>query len=127
MTVLLDTHAFIWFYNSPERLTGLAYRILDANGTKIFVSIATPWEMSVKKSIGKLQTSHSIPYIMEIHRDIVFFLSIEAHHLAIVENLPLHHRDPFDRLIIAQALAEKIPVISSDTAFDAYGVERIWD
>jgi PIN domain nuclease of toxin-antitoxin system len=127
MRVLLDTNAFLWLSDSPEHIPQATLQILDDTHNELLVSIATPWEIAIKKSIGKLKTRHTAQQFMVAYEDIIEFLPIQAHHLAIVETLPLHHRDPFDRIIIAQAITENIPVISSDAAFDDYYVERIWN
>ncbi len=127
MRVLLDTNVFIWLSDSPELLPQSVRQIADDDHNELLVSIASPWEIAIKKSIGKLKTRHTVQQFMAAYEDIIEFLPIQAHHLAIVETLPLHHRDPFDRIIIAQAIAENIPVISSDAAFDDYSVRRIWE
>jgi PIN domain nuclease of toxin-antitoxin system len=126
MNVFLDTHTFLWFIDSPEHLPRRVRILLDDEHTGLVVSIATPWEIAIKRSIGKLTTRHSASEQMLEYEDIVRFLPINAAHLERFEVLPYHHRDPFDRIIIAQALAENLPVVSSDAAFDAYGVERVW-
>ena len=127
MRVLLDTQAFIWLTDSPEVLPHNVVQIITDVRTNLLVSIATPWEMAIKKSIGKLATRHSVQEFMALYDDVITFLPITAKYLATVETLPLHHRDPFDRIIIAQALTERIPIISSDAAFDGYGVQRMWE
>jgi PIN domain nuclease of toxin-antitoxin system len=127
MRVLLDTNAFIWLSDSPEQLPQAIRQILEDARSQLLVSIATPWEIAIKKSIGKLKTRHTAQQFITTYEDIIEFLPIQADHLAIIETLPLHHRDPFDRIIIAQAITENIPVVSSDEAFDDYSVERIWD
>ena len=124
---LIDTQAFIWMMNSPEHLTKTALQHISQYTAYRYVSIASPWEMAIKVSIGKLQLAHSIQEIILDYASILEFLPIQAHHLAVLEKLPLHHRDPFDRIIIAQALAEHLPIVSSDAAFDVYGIERIWE
>ncbi|MCU0427794.1 MAG: type II toxin-antitoxin system VapC family toxin [Candidatus Kapabacteria bacterium] len=125
--LLLDTQSFIWMMNAPEKLHDNALRAIMVDDGHLCVSIASPWEMAIKVSIGKLQLEKSVMKIVQQYEEIVQFLPIEAHHLAAVETLPLYHRDPFDRIIIAQAITENIPVVSSDAAFDGYGVKRIWD
>ena len=114
MKVLLDTHTFLWFIDTPERLSPLAQTLLENEQTTLIASIATPWEIAIKRSIGKLTTRHSAAEQMAAYQDIIFFLGISAKHLALLETLPYRHRDPFDRIIIAQALAENLPVVSAD-------------
>jgi PIN domain nuclease of toxin-antitoxin system len=124
--ILLDTHTFLWLADTPERLPERVRTLVAKPDTERIVSIASLWEIAIKKSLGKLSTRHTVPEFMQTYQDVMVFLPIQAPHLAIIESLPLHHRDPFDRLIIAQAMAENIPVVSIDTAFDAYRVERVW-
>lgn len=125
--ILIDTQAFIWMMNASNRLSVAALHSITLPNVQLCVSIATPWEMAIKVSIGKLRLGKPIQEIVEKYGTLLHFLPIQAHHLAIVETLPLHHRDPFDRIIIAQAIAENIPVVSSDAAFDDYSVQRIWE
>jgi PIN domain nuclease of toxin-antitoxin system len=83
--------------------------------------------MTIKTSLGKLELGYSIREILQRHRHVVSLRHIHIEDLETLQKLPLHHRDPFDRIIIAQALTEGAPIISSDAAFDAYGVRRIWE
>ncbi len=131
MTFLLDTHAFLWFVNNHRSLSTEARNTIEDRQSLIFLSIASVWEMAIKSSLGKLAVpmphQSFVEREMSINEIAIFPASIE--HAEIVANLPFPssgHRDPFDRLLIAQALAENIPVISGDAAFDQYPVERIW-
>ena len=124
-TILLDTNAFIRLVQSPDLLTKSAQTLIEQS--KLLVSIASPWEMTIKSSLGKLQLRYTVKEVLDRHRHVVSLLQISVGHLEVLQTLPHHHRDPFDRIIIAQALAENLPVVSSDAAFDAYGVERLWD
>jgi PIN domain nuclease of toxin-antitoxin system len=128
MRVLLDTHAFLWFVLGEAQLsrTALAY-ILDPDNTKL-VSPASYWETAIKIRLGKY-TLHE-PYEAFMQRGIFGngfrILPIEPQHTAELTTLPLHHRDPFDRLLIAQAMVEHMPIISDDPMFDAYPITRLW-
>src|SRR5260370_26442194 len=128
MTHLLDTHASLWFITANPRLGKTAERALREPNTLTVVSIATPWEIAIKVALGKLILGE--PFGVYIKREITNnhfpILAITLDHLAIVSVLPQHHRDPFDRLLVAQAIAEGSPILSADPAFDTYGVTRLW-
>jgi PIN domain nuclease of toxin-antitoxin system len=129
VTHLLDTHTLIWSQDDPSRLGATANSVLRDPGNILGVSVVTVWEIGIKVAIGKLQLSKS--YRLWIDTAIADFgLVIQPIALEHVERqigLPFHHRDPFDRLLAAQSLAEGVPLVSADTIFDAYGVTRIWD
>jgi PIN domain nuclease of toxin-antitoxin system len=128
MRVLLDTHAFLWAISDPGLLSSAALTAIRNGGNDVLVSIVTPWEIAIKVSIGKLTLSEKFDVLLprEIAANNFRLLGVELAHTAAVIALPYHHRDPFDRLLIAQALVEAIPIISADGLFDAYGVSRIW-
>ncbi len=128
MNLLLDTQVLLWFLLDDPRLSEKArVNIVDANSV-IFVSPASLWEIAIKISIGKYALPE--PFVMFWERQLLTndftLLPISVSQTAHVVNLPFHHRDPFDRLIIAQSLVKEIPVVSSDAMFDCYGVNRIW-
>ncbi|MGH7138612.1 MAG: type II toxin-antitoxin system VapC family toxin [Pirellulales bacterium] len=128
MNLLLDTHAFLWFWWDDPSLSATAKAaICDAANRKL-VSPASSWEIAIKVSLKKLDLG--APYRGYIHMHMVRnhfeLLQITDEHLAGVVDLPFHHRDPFDRMLIAQALYEAIPMVSADAQLDAYGVARIW-
>jgi PIN domain nuclease of toxin-antitoxin system len=128
MNILLDTHAFLWFVWDDAHLSQTAKdTITDPNNRKL-VSVASVWEISIKVSLQKLDLG--MPYLpfMQSQLAINLFeiLSLTLEQGAEVSRLPFHHRDPFDRLMIAQSLCEQIPIVSADPAFDAYSIERIW-
>jgi PIN domain nuclease of toxin-antitoxin system len=128
MKLLLDTHAFLWFVLGDAQLSSTAKSsILDAANMKL-VSPASYWEIAIKISLKKY-TLHE-PYEAFMQRGIFGngfeILPIEPKHTAVLTTLPFHHRDPFDRLMIAQAMVEQMPIVSGDPAFDAYSVYRLW-
>jgi PIN domain nuclease of toxin-antitoxin system len=129
MNLLLDTQALLWFILSDPRLSRKARdSIVDTEGI-IFVSPASLWEIAIKISLGKYKLPGNFQQFWDNQLDINDFtlLPVSVAHASRVADLSYHHRDPFDRLIIAQSLVEKIPVVSSDSMFDFYeGVERIW-
>ncbi|MEH1851117.1 MAG: type II toxin-antitoxin system VapC family toxin [Nostoc sp.] len=128
MQVLLDTHTLIWFFQGNENFSEkMRFLIEDENNEKL-ISIASVWEMSIKQSIGKLKFSLPIKTFIEQKLALNDFnlLNINLDHIDVITTLPLQHRDPFDRILIAQAMVEKIPIISVDTVFDAYSITRLW-
>lgn len=128
MRLLLDTHAFLWFVlNDPLLSRDAAALIADPNN-EIEVSPASYWEIAIKIGIGKYFLAEPLDVFLERELALNQFriLPIEPRHVAPLTSLPFHHRDPFDRLIIAQAMTERIPVVSADAAFDTYPVQRLW-
>ena len=128
MNVLLDTHTLIWFYQDDSNLSVAARTCLRDPANEKYVSPASYWEIAIKLGTGKLTLADPYPDFLQhaILDNGFLILPIEFRHTAEVVALPLHHRDPFDRLLIAQAIVEGMPVLSADPAFDAYPVQRIW-
>jgi PIN domain nuclease of toxin-antitoxin system len=128
MNLLLDTHAFPWFVWDDPLLSGSAKAWIVNPANRKCVSIASCWEIAIKVSVGKLKLGESATSFLprEIAANHFDLLPIELRHATAVETLPLHHRDPFDRLLIAQSLTEQIPIISADGTLDLYGVTRLW-
>ncbi|MCI0663806.1 MAG: type II toxin-antitoxin system VapC family toxin [Acidobacteria bacterium] len=128
MRLLLDTHTFLWFTLDDPLLSAIARDLIANPDNEIEISPASYWEIAIKIRIGKFVLSEPLEDFME--REIAMnrfrILHIEPRHVAPLTSLPFHHRDPFDRLIIAQAMVERIPVVSSDTAFDDYPIKRLW-
>ncbi len=129
MRALLDTHAFLWLINEPERLPQLATDILKDGDNEIFLSTASVWEISIKHALGRELTLPEPPerYLPpRIHVLGLRGLAIQFDHAFRVAHLPPIHRDPFDRLLIAQAQVEGLPIITSDPNIARYDVEVIW-
>lgn len=128
MNILLDTHAFLWFIAGSNELSEKARELIEDENNRVFLSAASLWEMAIKVSLEKLTLSEPFETLIpeQLALNGVEILGITVAHTTQVAILPFHHRDPFDRLIIAQALEEQIPVISADDTFDKYGVTRIW-
>lgn len=128
MRLLLDTHAFLWFIMGDPRTSPTARSLIEDEDHEKVLSVASAWEIAIKLSIGKLALAE--PFEMLIPREIdqggLILLPITLPHTAIVSKLPHHHRDPFDRLLIAQAMAEGMSILSADSAFDAYPITRLW-
>ena len=128
MNLLLDTHTFIWFIMGSSNLSAHARALIEDVANEKFLSVASLWEIAIKLSIGKLMLSAPFDVLIPQQLSLNGFelLNIEIDHAALVATLPFHHRDPFDRLLIAQASVEKMSVVSIDAVFDAYSVTRLW-
>lgn len=129
MNVLLDTNTFLWFSNNHKFLSPKAKSLIKDPANIIWLSMASVWEMAIKVSLGKLEgMSLPLAYFVDaqVRKNNFMLLEINIAHTGIVATLPLHHRDPFDRLIIAQSMAEGFPIITNDTRFDDYEIELYW-
>lgn len=128
MKLLLDSHALLWFIGGDSNLSATARSLIEDTSHKTYVSIASIWETAIKVSIGKMTLTAPFDQLFPNHLDINGFelLPISVANTSRVATLPFHHRDPFDRLIAAQALDEECSLISIDSVFDAYGVDRLW-
>ena len=124
---LLDTHALIWFLEGDIQLSSTAKTLILDTNNQLFVSVASLWEMAIKMSIGKLTLTNSIEQIIaRLPLEFIELLPIEVPHILAIQKLPFHHKDPFDRLLIAQTEAEALTIISNETLFDQYAVKGIW-
>ncbi len=127
MRILVDTQSYYWSLCEPGRLSISAAAVLQSRSRIKILSVATFWEMAIKSALGKLTLPKDLEVLwQEAEVAGIGILPIRPRHLARLTTLPHHHRDPFDRLMIAQALEEGWEVISSDDQWDAYGVTRIW-
>jgi PIN domain nuclease of toxin-antitoxin system len=127
MNFLLDTHAFLWFLQQPERLPHDVHGIIVGSDQTLALSIATPWEMAIKAGSGKLGTTDILENFELFARKCGCAIVPLTLKQAIASGLlPLRHKDPFDRLLAAQALELDLTIISCDTIFDEYGVKRFW-
>ncbi len=127
MKILLDTHIFLWFINNDPQLSPTAKTLLESD-VDLVLSAASLWEISIKVSIGKMTLPKPFEIFIpeQIQQNQIEILPIEINHLTHVSTLPFHHKDPFDRLLISQSFAEGIPIVSVDTMFDQYNVNRRW-
>ena len=124
--LLLDTHAFLWFLNDDDRLPSEISKVIQTCDG-VYISIATFWEMAVKNSLGKLELPRSVSQMMEDCSQLSFtILPIYGRHLERVTNLPWHHRDPFDRLLISQAKEEGLTLVTADRNVRKYDVKTLW-
>ncbi len=128
MNILLDTHTFLWFVADDERLSDAARTLIEAEDSQPFLSIASLWEIAIKISLGKLKLQQPFEVFIpqQLAMNGIGILTLSLEHTAAISTLPFHHRDPFDRLIAVQARLEKMRLVSADSAFDAYEVQRVW-
>lgn len=128
MRLLLDTHAFLWFVLDDQRLSDKALALISDTENVVEISSASLWEIAIKNSLGKYSLNQPFGNFVEsqIAMNSLRVLHIDPKHAEVVCTLPFHHRDPFDRMIAAQAISENFPVVSVDSAFDLYGVARVW-
>ncbi|HEY6491569.1 MAG: type II toxin-antitoxin system VapC family toxin [Terracidiphilus sp.] len=128
MTYLLDTHTFIWFLRIPGSLPPRVQKLIEGPSTTLAVSLATPWEISIKASAGRLDAADIVKDFESIlMRGRINLLMPTLAQVVHSGNLPWYHRDPFDRLIAAQTLELGWSLLSKDVIFDAYGVRRVWN
>jgi PIN domain nuclease of toxin-antitoxin system len=128
MRYLLDTHAFIWLDNDPEKLSPRVAAICANPESSLFLSMASIWEMQIKVQLDKLTLPASIELIVrqQVLDNRIRLLPIEFEHILQLNQLPFHHKDPFDRLLIAQARYVNLTLLSDDLVFQKYSVTRIW-
>jgi len=128
VTLLLDTHVLLWYYKTNPKMSATALALVADPANEKFVSPASYWEIAIKLGTGKLTLSEPFPdFIQHAVFDNGFaVLPVEPRHCDPLVTLPRHHNDPFDRLIVSQAIVEGISIVGADTAFDAYPVQRLW-
>jgi len=127
MKLLLDTHIFLWWDSEPTKLSNNVLTALTDPRNSLFLSVVSVWEMQIKKDIGKLSLRIALAdmLIEQETKNQIKVLPIEAKHIFGLETMPQHHKDPFDRLIIAQAIVEDLTVISNDGIFSSYGIKLL--
>jgi len=128
MNLLLDTQAFLWFIAGDSSLSQSARSAIEDLNNNRYLSVASLWEIAIKVSIDKLTLSEPFETLIpeQLAENIIELLDISFEHTALIASMPFHHRDPFDRLIAAQARIEQMTLVSVDDVFDAYGVTRLW-
>ncbi len=126
MRVLLDTHVLVWYLEGNTNLSRSQRELIVKPETEVFVSVASLWEIAIKTSIGKLKLTRSLTDVLQqLSSQSIELLHIAPGHVLQVASLPFHHRDPFDRMIIAQAKVEFLSIISNDLEFKSYGAKMI--
>ncbi len=128
MTYLLDTHVWLWMLMHPEKLSERVKGLLVDPSNKLLLSAASIWEISIKARLGKLKLPTDVrDYVpSRMTRTRTDGIAVQPAHALQVSTLPMHHRDPFDRMLIAQAQSEHLPIITSDGAYQNYDVEVLW-
>ena len=127
MHLLLDTHALIWFLNGDKQLSSIARTAIEKNDGINYVSVASLWEIAIKISLNKLESKKPFAELeSQLSKNGFQLLPVMFPHFIRVSELTFHHRDPFDRLIIAQALSDNLKVVTKDKLFSSYKVKCIW-
>jgi len=128
MRLLLDTHAFLWWVQGSRQLSRRARSSIGSGRNECFFSLASAWEMAIKLSLGDLRLEGSLERFLpeQLAANGFLPLAIDMRHVSRVSGMPFHHRDPFDRLLAAQALEERLAIVSTDAVYEKYGVKRIW-
>lgn len=128
MRYLLDSHAFLWFAWNDARLSATALSVIQNGRNELYLSVASAWEISIKVGLGKLQLSQPLEIFLpqQLQQNGIQVLPVALEHTIAVSALPFHHRDPFDRLLVAQSRVSDIPLISADSILDQYEIQRIW-
>jgi len=128
MNILLDTHVLIWLAIEPQKLSRQATHIIMNSNNTLFFSLVSIWEIQIKIQLNKLRLNLPLSEVIDRQQQVngLQILPIELAHIFALEQLPNAHRDPFDRLLIAQALVTQIPILSVDIIFDRYPVQRLW-
>ena len=128
MKLLFDTHAFLWWDSEPERLPAAILELCRDPNNLLLLSVASAWEIQVKTQLGKLQLKRPLAELIRDQRKVnhVRVLPVWLKHVLSLQELPLHHRDPFDRLLIAQSRVEGATLLSRDALFHAYGIDVVW-
>ncbi|MDP2804649.1 MAG: type II toxin-antitoxin system VapC family toxin [Gallionellaceae bacterium] len=128
MKLLLDTHVFLWWVSDAPELSDAARAAISDPGNTCYLSLASCWELSIKSSIGKLKLKKPVERFIseQMQKNGFLLLNIELRHVAKVESLELHHRDPFDRLLVTQAKTERMTLVTADAVLSDYGIRCIW-
>ena len=128
MKLLLDTHVFIWWSGEPDKLSEKALDACENRTNRLTLSIVSIWEMQIKMQLGKLKLKRSLKDLVEKQQDVngLQILPVSPNHIFMLDNLPMHHSDPFDRLLISQAIEEKLFLVSKDEKFSDYAVKLFW-
>ncbi len=127
MRLLLDTHVFIWWADQQETLSATVLSALKDEGNELVLSVASVWEMQIKVQLGKLRLSSPLRELVEsqVETNDLKILRVELAHVLVLDTLPFHHRDPFDRMLIAQSIQEDVTLVSADPEFPAYSVKLL--
>lgn len=127
MKLLLDTHIFIWWVDQPEKLSAAAISALEDEANELLLSVASVWEMQIKIQLGKLKLSLPLKELVKNQQETndLRVSPVALSHVLALDALPFHHKDPFDRLLIAQGVAEGLTIVTADSQFSAYSVKLL--
>jgi PIN domain nuclease of toxin-antitoxin system len=128
VNLLLDTHTLLWFLGGDDRLSSRARAAIEDLSNRRLFSIAGAWEIAIKVSLGKLRLTAPFHQLIpgQLHANGIELLGLRPEHIAELITLPMHHRDPFDRILVTQAVIERAVLVSADPVLDNYGIDRIW-
>ena len=128
MRILLDTQVFLWWIAADERLSSLSGGIMQDGSNELLFSAASGWEIAIKAGLGRIELPRPLERFIsdQLSRNRISVLPVHLSHALHVDSLPLHHRDPFDRMLVAQAQLEDVPILSSDSWLSKYDVEVLW-
>lgn len=127
MNILLDTHSFLWFSENNPKLSKSAKALIENIENTCMISVASLWEMAIKVSLGKLKIKAGYSNLInQIIKYDFIILPITFEHTEKIASMSFHHRDPFDRILIAQSQVEELTLVSSDTILDKYNIKRVW-
>jgi PIN domain nuclease of toxin-antitoxin system len=128
LDLLFDTHSFIWWADEPMKLSRAALAALEDENNRLFVSDVSIWEMQIKVHLGKMKLKLPLEDLIESQQrdNEVAILQITTEHILALDNLPFHHKDPFDRLLIVQSIVEDFTIVTADTEFPAYPAKLLW-
>lgn len=127
MKLLLDTHTFLWWDSNPDRIPASTIALIQQSSNQILLSLVTPWEIQIKTQLGKLNLQAPLSNIIRQQTENgISILPITLSHILELDELPLHHKDPFDRLLIAQSRIEKATLVSCDSILEKYDCQVLW-
>ena len=128
MRLLIDSHALIWYVDQHQQLSAASHAAMSNLSNELLLSAGSIWEIAIKIGLGKLVLTQAyLPWMSQALSDLgITLLPITVEYADAQASLPKHHSDPFDRLIVAQAIAERVPIVSADAKMDAYGITRLW-
>jgi PIN domain nuclease of toxin-antitoxin system len=127
MKLLLDTHTFLWWDSNPDRIPASTIALIQQSGNQVLLSLVTPWEIQIKTQLGKLNLQAPLSNIIRQQTENgISILPITLPHILELDELPLHHKDPFDQLLIAQSRVEKATLVSCDSILEKYDCQVLW-
>ncbi len=126
--ILFDTHTFIWWADEPAKLSSIALAALENEANVLYLSDVSIWEIQIKSQLGKLELKIPLDELINTQKtdNNIEILHIKTEHIIRLSSFPFHHKDPFNRLLLSQAVCQDLELASSDTGFDAYGIDRLW-